>query len=632
MNGSPLQPGDKIHYIINITNDGNMNQGNNNGHEFIDYIPSYTSYADNLTASSGSVYYNSIFDRIEWDGIIAVGSVITIQFDVVTSFPLDNGTIISNDAIAIWDSDGDGINDATSHAYANLSIVSSPHLTITKTDSNDPVNPGDVFNYTITITNDGNANATNVIVKETYDDNVTFVSSSPSGYGNDEWHIPLLQPGDSYTINITVRVRSPLDNTWLYNYVNVTCDEGCYNETDETTQVISAPVLHIAKSAVPAFLENGSIIKYTIDVWNDGTMAAHNVTVTDLYDSRVAYISSSPSPLHGNNVWMFDELNVGDTIEITIFAKVISNVSDGDEIWNYANVTCDENSSDEVNISIPVKNFPPHTYKKFIGEVINVTMYNGYLLHYIVNSTIIELVSNDNGSGVNVTYYRIFKFEDGRWIKLFDWHEYGWRGYPYRPINLSALGILYNLSACGKYQIEFYSIDNAGNVEEFEWNDVFVDCYAPVSTVEQITGNCSSSFVIKASASDDGVGVRDVKLYYRYSPDNETWSNWTLYGIDSDYPYMWDFTALNGTGYYEFYTIATDYFDHVENKSVYDAICHITNPWDVNGDGHVDVADIIDIASHFGEHGSPHFIPEDVNGDGSVDILDIIELLNHWSL
>ncbi len=53
--------------------------------------------------------------------------------------------------------------------------------------------------------------------------------------------------------------------------------------------------------------------------------------------------------------------------------------------------------------------------------------------------------------------------------------------------------------------------------------------------------------------------------------------------------------------------------------------------WDVNGDGHVNVLDMIRVGQHWGETGGPHWIREDVNKDGNVNVLDIIVIGQHWT-
>ncbi len=48
---------------------------------------------------------------------------------------------------------------------------------------------------------------------------------------------------------------------------------------------------------------------------------------------------------------------------------------------------------------------------------------------------------------------------------------------------------------------------------------------------------------------------------------------------------------------------------------------------DVNGDGTVNVLDLIDLLLCFGQLGFPACIEEDVNGDNTVNVLDLIALL-----
>jgi hypothetical protein len=51
---------------------------------------------------------------------------------------------------------------------------------------------------------------------------------------------------------------------------------------------------------------------------------------------------------------------------------------------------------------------------------------------------------------------------------------------------------------------------------------------------------------------------------------------------------------------------------------------------DVNGDGHVNVLDMILVGQHWGETGTPGWIPEDVNKDGVIDVLDLIVIGQNW--
>ncbi|MEM2388550.1 MAG: dockerin type I domain-containing protein, partial [Candidatus Thermoplasmatota archaeon] len=462
---------------------------------------------------------------------------------------------------------------------------------------------------------------------------VIFISSSPSpSIGNNIWNLGTISVGESKIINIKVQVKSPLTNgTILHNYVNVTCLQGVTNQTWENTTVASSSLV-ITKESLTEFAEAGANISYRIKVKNNGLVSATNVVIKEVYDSRVTLVYAFPMPSSGYDTWNIPVLVPSASYEILLKVKVASNVSSGAIIVNYVNVTCNENIYGEAYAYTPVVSEPPYTYKRFNGSVVNVSSYGGYVVHYILSNTTIDLVAIDNGSGVNKTFYRIFKFEDG-WKLLFDWREYSGL-YPYVPINLAELGILYNYSSCGKYEIEFYSIDNVGNVEQVRWNDVFVDCFIPSSIIEPIPYlTYSSNIEIKVNATDIGVGVGKVALYYRYSVDNFSWTNWTLYGEKTS-NFTWIFNA-NQSGYYQFYSLAYDLLGNHEAlpNATPKAYCKVYRPWDVNSDGRVNAEDIFFVLAHWMQTpGHPQWDERaDVNKDGIVDVDDIIEIIKHWT-
>ncbi|MEW5995562.1 MAG: PQQ-binding-like beta-propeller repeat protein, partial [Candidatus Zixiibacteriota bacterium] len=56
-----------------------------------------------------------------------------------------------------------------------------------------------------------------------------------------------------------------------------------------------------------------------------------------------------------------------------------------------------------------------------------------------------------------------------------------------------------------------------------------------------------------------------MELWYRYSPDNLSWSDWQLYGFNNEEPYSWNFMAEND-GFYDFYSRATDWAGNAEPR------------------------------------------------------------------
>ena len=53
-------------------------------------------------------------------------------------------------------------------------------------------------------------------------------------------------------------------------------------------------------------------------------------------------------------------------------------------------------------------------------------------------------------------------------------------------------------------------------------------------------------------------------------------------------------------------------------------------PADVNGDGVVDVIDMIAVLAVWGQTGDPGWIPEDINDDGIIDVQDLLVVLGAW--
>jgi hypothetical protein len=90
----------------------------------------------------------------------------------------------------------------------------------------------------------------------------------------------------------------------------------------------------------------------------------------------------------------------------------------------------------------------------------------------------------------------------------------------------------------------------------------------PSSSVDAITPYwCVVAKTITATATD-GAGsnnVKNVSLWYRYSSDNASWGGYKNFGLDTASPWSWSFTFSNGTGYYQFYSIAKDYDGNSES-------------------------------------------------------------------
>ncbi|HEC75996.1 MAG TPA: hypothetical protein ENI33_01905, partial [Thermoplasmatales archaeon] len=96
-----------------------------------------------------------------------------------------------------------------------------------------------------------------------------------------------------------------------------------------------------------------------------------------------------------------------------------------------------------------------------------------------------------------------------------------------------------------------------------------VDDTPPTAIINAITpyNQTSIPFEITYNASDDACGLKEVWLYFRYSYDNSTWSDWLPYAKSNNGE--WIFHAPYAPAYYEFYSMAVD---NLGNAEAYDGI------------------------------------------------------------
>ncbi|OYT30197.1 hypothetical protein B6U98_00220 [Thermoplasmatales archaeon ex4572_165] len=190
LNDADVEPNDILQYTVTISNTGNWLQRDNDGHEFEDNIPLNTTYVGgSASASSGTIQYLSNENKIVWDGSINSESSISLSFEVRVNDSLPNGSLIRNQGVVYWDSDGSYPynNDAvelTDDPYSDDGIDQD-----NDSDTNDD-DPTDLYvvsfetpaQVTESFSDDENGGS----ATESYMDRNWFSTSSESGESNFE--------------------------------------------------------------------------------------------------------------------------------------------------------------------------------------------------------------------------------------------------------------------------------------------------------------------------------------------------------------------------------------------------------------------------------------------------------------
>ncbi len=245
-------------------------------------------------------------------------------------------------------------------------------LSITKTDSPDPVTVGSNITYTLTVTNDGIGPAQTVVVTDTLPTSLTLVSCNSTGAGvcggtgnNRTVTFSYLAVGSSATITLVATVNgtggASISNTASVS--SATTDSNSANDSATTTTTVSAADLSMSKLDSPDPVNAGENITYTLTVTNNSsTIPAQSVTVSDPIPANTTFVSVGSAPSGwtrtdttttgqtGTITYTRATLPASGTATFTVTVKVDSGAANNSIISNTANVassTPDDNSAND---------------------------------------------------------------------------------------------------------------------------------------------------------------------------------------------------------------------------------------------------------------------------------------------
>ncbi len=180
---------------------------------------------------------------------------------------------------------------------ASLIVNPVAHVIMTKT-SNGPVHVGETGTFTITLTNNGPNDATNVLVSDPYITGFIYLPSTGSyNFATGIWTISRLANGATATLTITKHTMAPSEVGTIHNTASET--QTTYNPTPITPQTASLtvnPVAHVIMTKTSnGPVHVGQTGTFTITLTNNGPNDATHVLVNDPFIAGFTYTPSTGS-------------------------------------------------------------------------------------------------------------------------------------------------------------------------------------------------------------------------------------------------------------------------------------------------------------------------------------------------
>jgi len=234
----------------------------------------------NVTPSTSSYPLHSTGSHWwSWNiGQVEANSSGAIVVTVTVNSPLTGSLMLSNSVKMSGEEHENVIDEELTQ------VIATPQLSISKIGRPDPVKPGETLIYTITHGNNGAAQATDVVVCDEFDFNVTFgadtCTPNPDVFGKSWacWQPGKLEAGEQRIIACPVLVTSTAQSySVLQNVGWIQSRQTGRVEASATTKVTGSPPYKLtiepreqANSALP-----GSSVIYTFTVTNHGSETDH---------------------------------------------------------------------------------------------------------------------------------------------------------------------------------------------------------------------------------------------------------------------------------------------------------------------------------------------------------------------
>ena len=307
--------GDNVTYTVTVTNDGNADAK-------AVVVRDVLGKDLKFVSATGTYTFDEATNTITWTVDVDAGKTetFTVVATVINYGNVTNSLVVGNKTF-----------------NKNVTV---PEITPDKTVDNENPNFGDNLTYTVTVKNEGNGNATGVIIVDNLGKGLEYVSSI-GNYDNKTntitWKVDLAS-GETKTFTVVAKI---------VGYTDVTNEVTVGNKTSAVT--VNIPEIIPAKDVNNTTPNFGDKVEYTITVNNNANKDAKQVVIVDTLGKGLKFINSSHNGKYDESTrtitWIID-LGAGESAVFSVNAAV-------EAYGNISNTVSVGDKSSSVNIAVP---------------------------------------------------------------------------------------------------------------------------------------------------------------------------------------------------------------------------------------------------------------------------------------
>lgn len=277
--------GEEVTFTINVKNTGTM--------------PLYgltvkEDFPDNLeyVSSTGNWVYDSKNKLFRLETALSA-----CEPDNLESFNVTFRAVKSGNATNIINVTNDVVNETANDTV----YIYNPNFTVQKVAVNKYVAPGDEVYFTVTVTNTGDMNLTDVKIKEIYPDSLEFLGIVGDWSSDDNILFKfngVLYVGNSTELTLRFKAVKGGNAT---NVVEVSTNETKFNKTSNDTVIIDLYDFEVEKLALNKTVMKGDNVVYTVVITNTGNKNLTQIRLVENYGAGLQFVSVSDGWTTGDN-------------------------------------------------------------------------------------------------------------------------------------------------------------------------------------------------------------------------------------------------------------------------------------------------------------------------------------------